>query len=524
MKKLSLNYVKDVIKDDFLKWKTGDSVIIESATGTGKTTFIFEELLPTLKKDEKLLFVCNRKKLNRDTKLKILKLKGMKIPDDMNEVDKMTYFDGVKIISYQALGEHLYKNEFDLEQYKIIVLDECHFFLTDAGFNNQSHLTYYAIVRSKFPNAIRIFMSATMDEMKTVIENSKAYYNKLHSYTSGKDYSYLDTYYFKRMNDILQMIKNDKSDEKWLIFVTSKTKGEKYLKELQDAGISVAFAHAKTKEDYIVEEKFVQKVLILTKAYDNGININDDLVKHIIVNSFDKNTFLQEVGRVRIDLEAARMVNLYIPTLSYSTFNTLINTRYKTLFEQFKFYSDAPDKFTFTYRNKHHLVNPTLFKLDENNQWQPNVLGIKRLRNDRKFANDMLFAFKDFEDNVDSFAYIKKQLEWLELEHTFDESRLIEKVVDNKEVNKLFDYLSSISSEGDKEIKLFADEQNRLSNFILNELIIDSKIDYRTKKLKPKTLETFIREELNLPFAISQTKKESKGLHRGKRYITIHHL
>lgn len=523
MRKLNLKYVKDVIKDDYLNWKTGDSVVIESATGTGKTTFIFEELLPTLKKDEKLLFVCNRKKLSRDTKLKLMKLKGIKIPDDINEVDKMTYFDGVKIINYQALGQHLYKNEFDLEQFKVIVLDECQFWLTDASFNNLNHLTYQAIVRDKFPNSIRIYMSATMQEMKSVINNSHTFYNNLHSYSSGKDYSYLDTYYFKKMNDILQLIKNDNSNDKWLIFVTSKNNGEKYLSELIKSGIDTAFAHAKTEEDYIVDEKFEQKVLILTKAFDNGINIHDDLVKNLVVNSFDETTFLQEIGRARINIKEARTIKLFIPTLSYNTFNTLINTKYKRLFEQCKFFDESPEKFSNHYRNKHHLVNPMLFKLDENNQWQLNGLGVKRLRNDRKFAKEMLFAFKDFEDNTDQFAYIKKQLEWLELDHTFDESKLIEKVVDELELNELEAYLNSISDAGNPT-RLYKEQQQHLTELVLNEFgAVLTNVNKRTKKFNVSTLETIIRDQLKLTYSFVSGKEDKvvNGKRKVRNYILV---
>ena len=46
-------------------------------------------------------------------------------------------------------------------------------------------------------------------------------------------------------------------------------------------------------------------------------------------------------------------------------------------------------------------------------------------------------------------------------------------------------------------------------------------MDYRTKKLKPKTIEVILREQLDLNYAISKTIKESKGENRGKRYIVI---
>lgn len=526
MTKLNLQYVKDIIKDDYLNWELGDAVMIESQTGTAKTTFVFERILPTLKKGEKLLFVCNRMKLCRDIKIKLMKLNGIEIPDDLNEVDKVTYIAGVRIISYQALGDKLYREKYDLNQYTYIVLDECHYWLTDASFNNQTYLTYSEILRNKFPNANRIYMSATMKEMKKVINNNNEYYKKLHSYYGGNDYSYLDTNYFKKMEDILILIKNDTSTDKWLIFVTNIKHGDSYFSELKTAGIDVAFAHANTKEDYIIDEKFKQKVLILTKAFDNGINIHDDLVKHVVVNSYDETTFLQEIGRVRIDIEAARTINLYIPTMSYNTFHTLINTQYKQQIEQLNLFEHDRDIFYQEFRINHHKVNPILFKLDENNQWQFNAAGIYRLYNDKEFAEEMLNNFKYSVGKYDLFAYIKKQLEWLGLEHTFDESKLIEKVVDEAKLIKLETYLESITSNDNRTIKLYKEEQRILTEMVLSEFGAIINVNKRTKKFNISTLVTIFQDQLKLAYSFESGKEDKlvNGKRKVRRYIIIRKL
>ena len=69
---------------------------------------------------------------------------------------------------------------------------------------------------------------------------------------------------------------------------------------------------------------------------------------------------------------------------------------------------------------------------------------------------------------------------------------------------------------------MFTEEQQVLSNIILNQLVtIETNVDYRTKKLNPKTLESILRDQLKLPFAVSNPKQESKGEMRGKRYIVL---
>jgi len=91
------------------------------------------------------------------------------------------------------------------------------------------------------------------------------------------------------------------------------------------------------------------------------------------------------------------------------------------------------------------------------------------------------------------------------------------KVVNPEDITSLVLYLDNIVN-----IKLFAKEQEILCAFIVNKLkTIGNKIDYRSKIIKPSTLDNIIRNELLLPYVISKSKSESKGEMRGKRYIII---
>ena len=114
-----------------------------------------------------------------------------------------------------------------------------------------------------------------------------------------------------------------------------------------------------------------------------------------------------------------------------------------------------------------------------------------------------------------TFAFIDVQLNWIGLNTNYD--NLIEDVIDKNDTNKLVQWL-----EEHKDERLFGEEQQELSNLIIKELTtIGNDIDYRTKKLKPMTIENILRVQLGLNYAISKPKKESKGDNRGKRYITI---
>ena len=47
------------------------------------------------------------------------------------------------------------------------------------------------------------------------------------------------------------------------------------------------------------EEKFSQKILITTEVLDNGVNIKDTNLRHIVIQDMEQTTFLQMLGRKR---------------------------------------------------------------------------------------------------------------------------------------------------------------------------------------------------------------------------------
>ena len=71
--------------------------------------------------------------------------------------------------------------------------------------------------------------------------------------------------------------------------------------------------------------------------------------------------------------------------------------------------------------------------------------------------------------------------------------------------------------------RLYSDEQQELSDLIIKELTtLGNNIDYRTKKLKPKTLETLLRDKLQLNFAIKeQGNNVNPKTKKKQRWISI---
>lgn len=523
----------DTIGGDYKKWEAGDVVLIESQTGTGKSQFIKNKLIPYLLDHERLLYVSNRTNLKRQTKKDILDNFGLSIPDTLDELDELTTINNITVSSYHGIVnsilDHTYhdKPKIDLNFFDYIILDEAHFLLSDSSFNPLTYLAYDLFVNNIHHHSVKIFITATMQEIKNPIitqinrlNNNGFNLDKcnIYEYSTGKDYSYLSVKYFHRIKTIGTLIKNDKSDDKWLVFVANKQKeGEELLKMLGEDMASFVKSGDKNDEisNIINNSQFSKKVLIATKVLDNGINIIDEKLRHIVIIAWDEITFLQELGRKRVDIKNAEEINLYIPKRYRKSFSSKLG-RFKRKQKQIKLFEN--DKKSFHKKYDHNLGKymglDDIFYYDTHlNQIRINKTGRVRLMKDIAFFSYMVDKF----DSEEEFAYLYEQLSWLGLEYTFSTDNLLDSVLDDEDNTKLIEHLDSIVDK-----KLYNDDQQKLSDLIIKELItLQSNIDYRTKKLKPSTLETIIRDQLKLPYAVSKPIQEGKGENRGKRYIII---
>lgn len=532
---LNLQWVSESIGDDYKKWKQGDTVLISAQTGTGKTYFIKNVLLDYLDSSQRLLLVCNRTNLKRQLKKDLLKKYNQRIPDTLNELDEITTIaDKVTITSYHAISSGIQREVYDpnarqsdFSSYDYIVFDECHFIFSDGSFNNKTRFAYKKVVQDYYPHIVKVFISATMHEIKEPIIRSvdKVKNNgfgldtpTVHEYSTGNDYSYVKPKYFNKIETIINLIKNDSSNEKWLVFISDLNRdGTKLIEELGEDKCSLIKSGTRSDElNYIINNsKFTKKVLVSTKAMDNGININDSKLKNIVIMTWDRITFIQMLGRKRIDIDNPEQVNLYIPTRFKKSFLSKLKT-YRDKQREVELLDTNKMEFYEKYDNDlkdFNGMDDVFYRDVATGDIKHNLVGCKRLYEDIKFAEHMIKAF----EKDKKFAFIHEQLSWLGLSDDNCEENLIEDVVVDEEVNSLEKHLNSIAGK-----KMFDDEQQKLSNLIINELItLSAHTDYRTKKLKPSTLETIIRNQLELPFAVSKSRQETSGVMRKKRYIVI---
>jgi superfamily II DNA/RNA helicase len=559
-KKLNLKWVSEVIGEDYKTWNKGDIVKIQAQTGTGKTFFITGNKTHTglvdyaLAKNEQVLYLCNRANLKKQIKLDLLRKYDIEIPYikdakgniqldekkrpqvDESELDKLQTIKNITIKSYHSiqnkkLESEYYFQEFNLDEYQWIIADECHFVLSDVSFVGLVRYTFEALFKEHNRHRRTIFISATMDWIEPYINeicnriklgiNLKP---KLHSYTTGIDYSYVNTKYFKYDDDIITTINNsiNETNDKWLVFVANLRTAKELEKKIKDSKIVTANeSDKKTKSNIIQHAQFECRVVIATKAIDNGVNFADENLRNIVIYAWDKITFIQELGRKRVNINNAQEINLYIKHRYAKAFKYKVNDIVKKE-NMLQLYKDDPITFNKEYENFYHKLPQELFYIDSyvedkhNTAFKINNLAVINLELMKEEFEQIINEFKKNKEH----AFVIKQLIWLGLETTFNETNYIENVASNEEVNMLRKFLDSVIGQ-----RLYADEQQLLSDLIIKELTtIESGADYRTKKLKPNTLEILLREQLELPYAVSKVKREDKvidGLRTTKSYIII---
>lgn len=358
------HYVTELVGEDWQsKWSAICPVFISTQTGTGKNYFVQHVLVPTVMRYNRLhperikrvLILSNRVALNRQNKQELVKIidqyRARTEPCYRKKVEELTEkgndhflsFGNIDVCSYHQL----LTSGFLKKEYAYVIVDEAHFFTQDSLFNYQTTLILEAIVQN-FQKAVRIYMSATLDDVfLPIIElesqmrpssnessNESSYdgcldylnkkiYHRAIIYDMPRDYSYIRQVHTVASLQALRPI-IEKSTGKWLIFVTSKEEGEELVKELNKSNISAAFICSETRDgkrgnksayDSIVENQtFKENVLISTAVIDNGVTIKNTDIQHVGIFNFHYVGFIQMLGRLRI--AKGQSIDLYIQNFS----------------------------------------------------------------------------------------------------------------------------------------------------------------------------------------------------------------
>ncbi|MGF7009836.1 hypothetical protein M2146_000347 [Lachnospiraceae bacterium PF1-22] len=344
-------FVSDEIGNEYEQWINRDLIFIETSTGSGKTHFVITKLLPyAIQHGRKILYLVNRRILKEQLEHDIVSTIRRLIPQYC--MAKPDDLDNIEVLTYQYIENKLRSAEAEtfiakLRDFSYVICDECHYFYADSNFNTNTELSFDCIQKI-FSAKIRVFMSATMDNIKPFILNKTPLYHfndkdtngmikndsgylSLHSrppfeYSTKITHPSFDISILNRITDLAEYILHPQNDgsTQWLIFTDSIKQGNTLLKKLKpqssnrtslaDSDIVFIDADYKKNEDaldsvkHITENKFADKrVIISTSVMDNGISFHDTRLRNIFISTDTKESFVQMLGRKRDDNQTTHL-------------------------------------------------------------------------------------------------------------------------------------------------------------------------------------------------------------------------
>lgn len=570
MKEIPIKRVSDIIDNNSIKkWEKGYDILINTQTGTGKTTFIKDELFEyCIKKNKKILYLSNRKALDmqinksfydeyEEEKKKLEKIdiytyqkfihdfkielnkseKEEELKNEIKEIKKLKKLKKIKKLKkelkeskqlekLERLEKKIYwriRNDIEkrytfekiIGKYKYIVLDEVHFFTSDATFNADCELLYdlfFKIFKIFSKEKVLILMTSTTD---TIEKLSRFGTKKGYIYRQKPNYSYLNVKYFKENDSIIKKIVDDikeNSQNKWIIFVNSKNEGKEISNKLKEKNIKNSFLHSKNKskefENIVKKEKFDKNVLISTKILETGVNINDEDVKNIVMYDIDRETIIQEIGRVRVGINKPRKINLYIPLRNYNYFIN-IQENIKEKLKCIKLYNSNPADFFKKYQYQIDKIPSEIFYIDYFNgsEFHFSIRKTSKTYFEEKYKYLGKITDNFLNGNNAEYSFVLQVLKWLKIEDSFNIENLIDKNVSdgkNADDEELKNYL-----EKNLENKLFSESQLELSALIKNTFGLSSN---KAKKLRINTINTIL-EKHNINYILKSyvTSKRDKS-------------
>jgi superfamily II DNA or RNA helicase len=317
-------YISEIItQDEIKKWQAGNRILICSQTGTGKSEFIKTNLYNYCKQNNlKILLLSNRS---------ILKSQNL---NDLE--DKLDFIDAHNYQEFEAktLGGFNPKDIF--ADYSIIVYDEAHYIFSDSQFNRNTDLLIDPIKNTP-GDKIFIFLTATPEALKLYQPKFDYVYN------APIDYSYIDKlYFYSKQETLREIIQKIPQTEKGLFFASDAFDAYELSVETPNAEFICSVGHkdlARKSNKQVLKEiannnKFDCHLLCCTKVLDNGINLIDPDLKHIIIDMLDPTEFLQCLGRKRI--APNEKITVYVKDFSGGTIYpqiTSIQSKLKTVDE-----------------------------------------------------------------------------------------------------------------------------------------------------------------------------------------------
>lgn len=321
-------YLSDLFLLDAIKKNN----LIIAPVGSGKTTFIFNHLIPRFK--GKKLYLCD----NCNLEEQVLNEKDTYSRKD-KYIDKQDFIvytdDKIEVMCYNAFAKKISNLDIKesvkiIEQYDLIVADEIHNLVDYQKFSDSKDLwqlmellftkkydntsivlltaTPYYIeqLKKEFPSVLRGFRVFDFDRNKNIVRylnKRKAYINHINQIENQ----------LKQYEDAFEY-----GDMKCLIYtrhISDMKKIEAMCRRLNLNPISIWSInnkdHKLDEEQENVRTQLLEtgyviepyNVLIINRAMETGVNIRDESIELVIVNTTNITEQIQARGRVRHDVD-----------------------------------------------------------------------------------------------------------------------------------------------------------------------------------------------------------------------------
>jgi hypothetical protein len=255
------------------------------------------------------------------------------------------------------------------------------------------------------------------------------------------------------------------------------------------------------KEQIIENERFACKVLCTTSVIDNGVNIKDETLKHIIIDYFDIDTIVQCLGRKRL-LHKDDKINIYIRNRSSKSLKMSL-TNFNTQIAQVKYLTDyGVEEFVKKYGRKDlsHCINIITDSSGHTNLKRNDIMYIKQLKNIE--TAELMIA-----NNYDFIICEKLNIDY----------STIKRLEDEYDALTLTDIISQYIG-----IKMFEEERNEFKKLLMDKLFNTPDVSHGS--LGMKSINSLFKDN-ELDFIIkSKVEKSRKSENRDKTYWIISKL
>ena len=303
----------------------GTANLIIAPCGSGKTTAVFERIVPLANSLRYVVYLINsisgrENLLKRDETCNYNELWP---DDDLVHFEELQQENKIVVMTYAKFGVLAEKHQGFIKKLELVICDEIHTLPQMMVWERPSTKPYAKIAYeqifdlccSQNDEQLLVFLTATPD---TIINKFSGRLNLIKiDQTLIKHYTEANVLNYRNINEVIKSISKEKQSICYIERIGMMKEVEEFAKSEGHSTLCLWSIHNSTYPitdeqrrvmDYIIENEVIPRninLLFINKSFETSINIRN--VQCVIVHSQIKDTQIQVRGRVRNDIQ-----NLYI--------------------------------------------------------------------------------------------------------------------------------------------------------------------------------------------------------------------